>query len=97
MVGSEIYVGCSNGELLRFALQSHQDAVRPSSPLSSHAVVGTYVDQPELYTLLSRQSVPTEKQVNDIVLAPSIARALVLAGGASPPLPFVFMKKERRS
>jgi len=61
-LGSEIYVGCSNGELLRFALQA---------------------DDPtklESYSLLSRQSLPNEKAVDEIVLVPSIARALVLSG-----------------
>ncbi|RDX51715.1 hypothetical protein OH76DRAFT_1401134 [Lentinus brumalis] len=60
-IGSEIYVGCSNGELLRFALQAND------------------AQSPESYTLLSRQSVPNEKPVDEIVLAPSISRALVLS------------------
>ncbi|OSD05086.1 hypothetical protein PYCCODRAFT_1385627 [Trametes coccinea BRFM310] len=60
-IGSEIYVGCSNGELLRYALQ------------------GGTSDSPESYTLLSRQSMPNEKPIDEIVLAPSISRALVLA------------------
>ncbi|KAI0331783.1 hypothetical protein GY45DRAFT_1353196 [Cubamyces sp. BRFM 1775] len=59
-IGSEIYVGCSNGELLRFALQ------------------GNTTDSQE-YTLLSRQSIPNEKPIDEIVLAPSISRALVLS------------------
>ncbi|KII87649.1 hypothetical protein PLICRDRAFT_92587 [Plicaturopsis crispa FD-325 SS-3] len=59
-LGSEIYIGCSNGELLRFALQA---------------------DDPntiETYSLLSRQSLPVEKPIDEIVLAPSISRALIL-------------------
>ncbi|KAI0659895.1 hypothetical protein C8Q70DRAFT_1053706 [Cubamyces menziesii] len=60
-IGSEIYVGCSNGELLRFALQ------------------GNATDSQETYTLLSRQSIPNEKPIDEIVLAPSISRALVLS------------------
>ncbi|RPD60228.1 hypothetical protein L226DRAFT_555130 [Lentinus tigrinus ALCF2SS1-7] len=60
-IGSEIYVGCSNGELLRYALQANN----PESP--------------ETYTLLSRQSVPNDKPVDEIVLAPSISRALILS------------------
>ncbi|KAL6298204.1 hypothetical protein BKA93DRAFT_744633 [Sparassis latifolia] len=59
-LGSEVYIGCSNGELLRFTLQA--------SDLKS----------PESYTLLSRQSLPTEKPIEDIVLTPSISRALIL-------------------
>ncbi|KAH9848717.1 hypothetical protein C2E23DRAFT_888782 [Lenzites betulinus] len=60
-IGSEIYVGCSNGELLRFALQ------------------GKTPDSTDAYTLLSRQSIPNEKSIDEIVLAPSISRALVLS------------------
>ncbi|KAI8974863.1 hypothetical protein BD414DRAFT_497764 [Trametes punicea] len=60
-IGSEIYVGCSNGELLRFALQ------------------GNSTDSPDSYTLLSRQTVHNEKPIDEIVLAPSISRALVLS------------------
>ncbi|KAK7044627.1 CNH domain-containing protein [Favolaschia claudopus] len=60
-LGSEIYVGCADGQLIRFALQA---------------------DDPntlETYTLLSRQSVPGDKPVDEIVLVPSISRALVLS------------------
>ncbi|KAJ8082934.1 hypothetical protein PM082_008792 [Marasmius tenuissimus] len=59
--GTEIYLGCSNGELMRFALQA---------------------DDPgklESYQLLSRQSLPNEKSVDEIVLLPSISRVLVLS------------------
>ncbi|KAJ7485525.1 hypothetical protein FB451DRAFT_1554419 [Mycena latifolia] len=60
-LGSEIYVGCTNGELIRFALQA---------------------DDPntlESYSIISRQSVPNDKPVDEIVLLPSISRALVLS------------------
>ncbi|KAJ7634720.1 hypothetical protein FB45DRAFT_790024 [Roridomyces roridus] len=60
-LGSEIYVGYSNGELIRFALQA---------------------DDPntlESYSIISRQSVPGDKAVEEIVLLPSISRALVLS------------------
>ncbi|KAI0641369.1 hypothetical protein C8Q79DRAFT_1031419 [Trametes meyenii] len=60
-IGSEIYVGCSNGELLRFALQANS------------------ADTLDSYTLLSRQSIPNEKPIDNIVIAPSISRALVLS------------------
>ncbi|KAF8493445.1 hypothetical protein F5888DRAFT_1948828 [Russula emetica] len=59
--GSEIYVGCSNGEILLFALQANGP------------------DQPETYTLVSRQMLPTGKAVDEIVLTPSISKALVLS------------------
>ena len=36
--------------------------------------------QPESYTLLSRQTLPTGKPVDEIVLTPSISKALVLSG-----------------
>jgi hypothetical protein len=39
LLGSEIYVGCSNGELLRFVLQAdNPDTVRPISLLRSICV-----------------------------------------------------------
>ncbi|KAJ7078094.1 hypothetical protein C8R44DRAFT_825659 [Mycena epipterygia] len=60
-LGSEIYIGCSNGELIRFALQA---------------------DDPntlEAYSIISRQSVPNDKPIDEIVLLPSISRALVLS------------------
>ncbi|KAI0754156.1 hypothetical protein C8Q80DRAFT_1216334 [Daedaleopsis nitida] len=60
-IGSEIYVGTSNGELMRYALQANN------------------AGSPESYTLLSRQSVPNDKPIDEIVLAPSISRALVLS------------------
>ncbi|KAE9408021.1 hypothetical protein BT96DRAFT_1034408 [Gymnopus androsaceus JB14] len=59
-LGSELYIGCSNGELMRFAVQDD-----PSKT--------------ESYTILSRQSVPNDKPVDEIVLLPSISRALVLS------------------
>lgn len=60
-LGSEIYVGFSNGELMRFAL-------RAADPISL-----------ESYTILSRQSVAGEKPIDEIVLIPSLSRALILA------------------
>ncbi|KAI0252536.1 hypothetical protein BJV78DRAFT_1201303 [Lactifluus subvellereus] len=60
-LGPEIYVGCSNGDLLRFALQ-------PNVP-----------GQPDSYTLLSRQALPTGKPIDEIVLTPSISTALILS------------------
>ncbi|KAF5389636.1 hypothetical protein D9757_004156 [Collybiopsis confluens] len=58
--GSELYVGCSNGELMRFAVQADDPRV-------------------ESYTILSRQSLPNDKPVEEIALLPSISRALVLS------------------
>ncbi|EJC97726.1 uncharacterized protein FOMMEDRAFT_162532 [Fomitiporia mediterranea MF3/22] len=60
-VGSEIYVGCSDGTLLRYALQANGP------------------DSPESYTLLSRQTLPTNKAIEEIALCPSISRALILS------------------
>jgi hypothetical protein len=60
-LGSEIYVGCSNGELLRYAL--HPDA----DPTKLDA-----------YALLSQQSHPSGKQIDELILVPCIARALIL-------------------
>ncbi|KAI3605254.1 hypothetical protein WG66_013121 [Moniliophthora roreri] len=59
--GSEIYVGCSNGELMRFALQADDP------------------NKMESYTILSRQNLPNDKPVEEIVLLPSISRVLVLS------------------
>jgi hypothetical protein len=71
--GSEIYVGCSNGDLLRFALKSN---VSEQVNTSYHSET----TQPASYTLLSRQTLPTGKSIDEIVLVPSISRALVLSG-----------------
>ncbi|KIY53605.1 hypothetical protein FISHEDRAFT_32990, partial [Fistulina hepatica ATCC 64428] len=60
-LGGEIYIGCSNGELLRFTFQSNGP------------------DEPPSYTILSRQTLPTGKQIDEIVLLPSIWRAIVLS------------------
>ncbi|PCH34975.1 hypothetical protein WOLCODRAFT_133672 [Wolfiporia cocos MD-104 SS10] len=57
-LGTEIYVGCSNGDLLRYTTQK---------------------DSPESYTLLSRQNVTHDKPIDEIVLLPSLLRALILA------------------
>ncbi|KAG6847009.1 hypothetical protein H0H93_010620 [Arthromyces matolae] len=59
--GSEIYVGCSNGELVRFALQADDP------------------NKLESYNILSRQIVPNEKPVDDIVLVPCLGRAFILS------------------
>ncbi|KAG6902189.1 hypothetical protein C0995_003285 [Termitomyces sp. Mi166 len=58
--GSEIYVGCSNGELIRFALQA-EDPNKVSPPI------------------LSRQTVPNEKSVDEIILVPCLGRAFILS------------------
>jgi hypothetical protein len=58
-LGSEIYIGCSNGELLRYALQADDP------------------DKLESYKLLSRQSLPTEKPIDELVLIPCLYRVLV--------------------
>ena len=75
--GSEIYVGCSNGEVLLFALQVNGPGQVRSSPSSSSHSDDT---QPESYTLLSRRTLPTGKPIDEIVLTPSISKALVLSG-----------------
>jgi hypothetical protein len=78
--GSEIYVGCSNGEVLLFALQANgPDQVRSGhrTTSSSHHTNST---QPESYTLVTRQVLPTGKAVDEIVLTPSISKALALSG-----------------
>ncbi|KAG5732330.1 Transforming growth factor-beta receptor-associated protein 1 [Termitomyces sp. T112] len=59
--GSEIYAGCSNGELIRFALQADDP------------------NKLESYSILSRQAVPNEKPVDEIVLVPCLGRAFILS------------------
>ncbi|RDB27975.1 Transforming growth factor-beta receptor-associated protein 1 [Hypsizygus marmoreus] len=61
-LGSEIYVGCSNGELIRFALQADDP------------------NKLESYSILSRQTVPNGKPVDEIVLIPCLSRAFILSG-----------------
>jgi hypothetical protein len=77
--GSEIYVGCSNGELLRFTLQA-DDPHKVCVLSIRRRRVELMFHQIESYSLLSRQSMPNEKPIDEIVLVPSIARALILSG-----------------
>ncbi|KAJ3563567.1 hypothetical protein NP233_g8862 [Leucocoprinus birnbaumii] len=58
-LGSEIYVGCSNGELVRYALQADDPTVLES------------------YEIMSRQTVPSEKAIDKIVIMPSLSRLIV--------------------
>ncbi|PBK89833.1 hypothetical protein ARMGADRAFT_995882 [Armillaria gallica] len=60
-LGSEIYVGFANGQLVRFALQADDP------------------NKLESYTVLSRQTLPNDKAVDEIVLLPCISRALILS------------------
>ncbi|KAL1741926.1 hypothetical protein HDZ31DRAFT_84502 [Schizophyllum fasciatum] len=60
-LGTEVYIGCSNGQLMRYALQA------------------TNPDEPMRYDLVSRQNVTADKPIEEIVLVPSIFRALVFA------------------
>ncbi|KAG1748343.1 CNH domain-containing protein [Suillus paluster] len=59
--GTEIYVGCSNGELLRYSIHPDADPTKLAT-----------------YTLLSQQSLPSGKQIDELILVPCIARALIL-------------------
>ncbi|KAG6918355.1 hypothetical protein DXG01_015004 [Tephrocybe rancida] len=63
--GSEIYVGCSNGELIRFALQADDP------------------NKLESYCVLSRQTIPNEKPIDEIVLVPCLGRAFILSDRVS--------------
>ncbi|KAG1903119.1 CNH domain-containing protein [Suillus fuscotomentosus] len=91
--GSEIYVGCSNGELLRYALQPDADPTKilsfscippldysllfllfHNSSLRHHANIA----QLDAYALLSQQSHPSGKQIDELILVPCIARVLIL-------------------
>ncbi|KAF8966687.1 hypothetical protein BDZ97DRAFT_1917487 [Flammula alnicola] len=57
----EIYAGCSNGELICFALQADDP------------------NKLESYTVISTQTIPGDKPMDEIVLIPSLSRALVLS------------------
>jgi hypothetical protein len=46
---------------------------------NSQRVFGVFWQLPS-YALLSRQALPNEKPVDEIVLVPSISRALILSG-----------------
>lgn len=89
--GSEIYVGCSDGALLRFGLRSSgRDSVRHLNYPASFGP--NFFGQSESYSLLSSQKVPVtygsaagmSKGVEDIIVLPSISRALVLCGMCPP-------------
>ncbi|KAF8842967.1 hypothetical protein BDN67DRAFT_1032330 [Paxillus ammoniavirescens] len=60
-LGSEVYVGCSNGELLRYTLRAESDPTKLGS-----------------YTLLSRQSLPNAKPIEELILIPYLSRVLIL-------------------
>ncbi|TFY64543.1 hypothetical protein EVG20_g5905 [Dentipellis fragilis] len=59
-LGSEIYVGSTDGQLLRFALQANGPG------------------EPESYTLISRQQLPSRKPVEEIVIVQSISIVFVV-------------------
>ncbi|KAG6377514.1 hypothetical protein JVT61DRAFT_15322 [Boletus reticuloceps] len=61
-LGSEVYVGCTNGELIRYALQVEPDSTTQES-----------------YSLLSRQSLPNGKPIDELVLVPYMSRVLILS------------------
>ncbi|KAF9225922.1 hypothetical protein BS17DRAFT_777879 [Gyrodon lividus] len=63
VTGSEVYVGCFNGELLRYSLPAEAD----------------FTKQLESYTLLSRQSLPNGKPIDDLILIPYLSRVLILS------------------
>ncbi|KAK0480738.1 hypothetical protein IW261DRAFT_1474317 [Armillaria novae-zelandiae] len=60
-LGSEIYVGFANGQLVRFALQADDP------------------NKLESYTVLSQQTLPNDKAIDEIVLLPCISRALIFS------------------
>ncbi|KAF9519333.1 hypothetical protein BS47DRAFT_1288489 [Hydnum rufescens UP504] len=63
LIGKDIYVGCSDGSLIRCTL-------RNDGPSTGDA-----------YSITSRQAVPNKRSIDNIVLIPSISKALVQAGG----------------
>lgn len=77
--GSEIYIGCSDGSLLRYALQANDPHVVRINYLRSYHIV-LMMKQPGAYALLSQQTLPTNKAIDAIEILPSINRALILSG-----------------
>ncbi|GJJ14976.1 hypothetical protein Clacol_009246 [Clathrus columnatus] len=59
--GTELYIGCSNGSLLRYAF------------------ISSLVDPPEGYQLLTHQSLPSNKPIEQIYIAASVEQVLVLS------------------
>lgn len=80
--GSEVYVGCSNGDIMRFALQA-DDPGKVGFCLDHLPCSNSDVFQLESYSILSRQTILNSKPIDEIVLVPSISRALILSGTLS--------------
>jgi len=81
-LGSEVYVGCTNGELIRYALQPEPDSTKVS-PVERVPTASCHValcPQQESYSLLSRQSLPNGKPIDELVLIPYMSRMLILSG-----------------
>ena len=47
--------------------------------------------QGDAYSVASRQMVANKKPINDIALAPSVSKALVLAGKLHPPYTYIYV------
>ena len=78
--GSEIYVGCSNGDLIRFALQADDPNVVCWLNYNYSSSADSRLCQLESYSVLSRQTLPNNKPIEEIVLIPSLSRAFILSG-----------------
>lgn len=68
---------------MRFALQADDPntvSCRNFSYVIQHLMLTETRSQLPSYALLSRQTLPNEKPIEEIVLVPGISRALILSG-----------------
>lgn len=79
-LGSDIYVGCANGDIMRLGMKAAESG-QVFPPKFTKDTPDTV--QLESYQLLSRQNISANGGVEEIVLLPSISRALVLVGASN--------------
>lgn len=79
----DIYVGCSDGTLIRYSVRDDDSGSVRWRLDKSHTTVykSEYLVQGDPYTVASQQSVPGNKAIDKITLVPLHSKALVLSGG----------------
>lgn len=79
-LGNELYIGCSNGSLLRYAfIDNLGDSVR-FLHMTSFKTLLMLPLKLESYQLLTHQSLPSSKPIEQIYIAASVEQVLVLSG-----------------